>query len=964
MRKNTTKRASAQKLKVAGKAIVKKSASEERKKMCGQNSESTNPISIDTADMPAYTTNVCLNKIKGKIHIPCGIGNTDFGFYICGINEKKCSTAPTVFALIYNYLTRNSRIKPGDYPHGDYPRYLKDKTTTFQLNYQNIFRLMMIILQLIKNDMGLARTKTNLTRSEKTIELNISYSGKAEELNIATEIINDYIARFSRLMRVEKITLKNIARGPNSIKVSLGEKTSGVYVENKTEPSNARELWYGEKINYRLDTTNIEDLEYILSEISPFNKFKDGQFDALKKMLGTNEHTICIMPTGSGKSLIFYIASLLQPLPIFVLVPTDILIKDQIRNLKNFHHIDNVSHLKLTPENDFKDFEMRNSLLYLTPLTFQNGNLLRKFRQANKGETFEMDEKSRIFKDVKVAPGSSIAYIVLDEIHCLSNWGHDFRPEYLMLAKELKKYLDRVTYLGFTATADYTIAKDIQQQLDISNNNIFTPVAFEKYNVSYHFQAFFNFDQMRDKVCEIVSEQISKDERILIFTKSDRDSSLLAQAIGYEADIFRKDDDFAYTSFADGKCKVLVACEDLGIGINLPNVQNVIHFGLPLSKCEFVQEIGRAGRADEAVTSYVLYLEPSPRNIPPALLERKSEISNISEMLKGFDNDYSACYRKLSSNINSKRDLRNNVMRNYYWLEEKGGYGNPQKEFPLADVEMNKKYIFMLYAIGYIREWYVSSHSDLDHIKLTVEISGSTGHRQDPMLLNHVKECAVKYYENLDSKSTREQIGKTKAAKDVLSVIDVYVDWYYTKYLYHHREMFLDFFRFVEGNKKCDSNRITEELGEYFILPFDEIERDAMDYSKRSLKEIANKVARGIGRNTRANVERINNDIYIYKLDCVLFLDDLRCARFDKSRFTRIIKNTPTNQNQELMDAIRIVFARLDTSSRFETICGLIETTDLFGNDWISICSSLYENANKDSIYYGLLATALNRRNH
>ncbi|HJJ89244.1 MAG TPA: helicase-related protein [Methanocorpusculum sp.] len=900
---------------------------------------------VGKSEQVDYYTNVRLDKTQGKIYIPCGVGNTDNGFYICGITEKECSDAPTVFALVYNYLIRNSCITPEDYPH-----YLNNVTTTFQVNYQHVFRLMMIVLQLIKN--GVVGRKIALT-----------YGGKDEELNIAIAIINDYVTRFSRLMRVKPIVLERVSQSKNPVMISLDKKINGVYIEENKTPCNARELWYGEKINYQLNTDILPELEYILGEISPFDTFKEGQFIALKNMMGTNGHSICIMPTGSGKSLIFYLASLLQPLPMFILAPTEILIDDQIRNLKKFHHMDNVSHLKLTADNDFSKFEMRNSLLYLTPATFQNRHLLVKCRYINNGHTLVMNEKSRMLQEIKVAPGPSISYVVLDEIHCLSNWGHDFRPEYLMLSKFLNKFLDRVTFLGFTATANYTVVEDIQQQLKIPQQNIFSPIAFEKYNVSYHFQGLQNFDEMIEKVCEIVSEQISRNERTLVFTKNDEVSFQVAQAIGYEADVFQKDNTHAYHLFADEKCKVLVASEELGIGINLPNIQNIIHFGLPVSKNEFVQEIGRAGRANEAINSYVFYLNPVPDNVPPILLKRELEIPDISRILNEIDNDYSDCYRKLNSNINSKEDLLEQIMQVYNEFEQKD-QGLYVKKYPLATVEMVKKYIFMLYTIGYVNDWYSYSGNEHDGIiEIMVDVSSSNHdfYRIPANMLKRVKQRAVAYYEQLGS--NREQIVKTQRVEDVPGAIKIYVDWYYAKFLYHHKEMFLDFLDFAEANKESDSEKVTEDIREYFTLPFIEIKSDEMYYSKLSLKEIADKVAQGIGRNTLANVERINSNRYMYNLDCFLFLGNLKLySRFDKSRFERIIRNTPAKQNQELMDSISKVFVKLNTAGRFETIRCLSETVTLYGGDPVKICNDLYENADKDTVYYGMLASRLNRQ--
>lgn len=897
------------------------------------------PVAVDFTDKSEqvdYYTNVRLHKAQGKIYIPCGVGNTDNGFYICGISEKHCSEAPAVFALVYNYLVRNSSITPEDYPH-----YLNTISTTFQVNYQRIFRLMMIILQLIKNDMV-------------SCKLDLLYSGKDEELDLAIAIINDYASRFLRLMRSNReYTLERVKQSKNAIEISLDKKVNGIYIEENQVPCNARELWLGEKINYRLDTDLLSDLEYLLGEISPFDTFKEGQFIALNNMLGTNSHSVCIMPTGSGKSLIFYFASLLQPLPMFILAPTDILIDDQIRNLKKFHHMDNVSHLKLTTDHDFSQFEMRNSLMYLTPATFQNRHLLVKCRYINNGHNLIMNEQTRVLKETKVAPGPSISYVVLDEIHCLSNWGHDFRPEYLMLSKFLNKYLDRVTFLGFTATANYTVVEDIQQQLNIPQQNIFSPIAFEKYNVTYHFQALPNFGEMVEKVCEVVGEQIKRNERTLVFTKNDEVSFRVAQAIGYEADVFQKENTYAYHLFADEKCKVLVASSELGIGINLPNVQNIIHFGLPVSKNEFVQEIGRAGRGNEAVNSYVFYLAPVPENVPEILTKRELEIPNIAQILNNIRNDYSDCYRKLNSNIDSKEDLLARIMEVYQDLKHSGCDINTRK-YPIATVDMVKKYIYMLYVIGFVKDWYTYSTNEN---RGTMEMMITLG---TDCTLERVKQRAIAYYDSLGS--NREQIVKTQRSADIPSVIRVYVDWYYAKFLYHHKEMFLDFLEFAEANKDSDSEKVTEDIKEYFTLPFIEIKSDEMYYSRLSLREIADKVAQGIGRNTLANVERINSNRYMYNLDCFLFFGNLKLyARFDKNRLERILRNTTDQKNQELMDAISRVFVKLNTAGRFETIRGLSETGTWFGGDAISICDVLYKDADKDMVYYGMLASGLNR---
>jgi hypothetical protein len=325
-------------------------------------------------------------KKQGKILIPCG--DTDSGYFICGIIETPRCNHPyaNIYALIYNYIMRSTQMnrrENTDKPQVT-PKFFREMKTTFQLDYSKVFRLKTIILQLIKNNY--------ITDSQ----VNFRYDGDIAELRCALVIINNYAALFCRLIGLPPCPPLRISDKSKAITISFLQKI-GVYLESNTTPNNKRELWLGQRINYKLNQTHLRDLEYILSEISTFHSFREGQFESLKKMLAADEHSVCTMPTGRGKSLLFYLASLLQPLPLLVIMPTDSLIDDHIQNLNLVHNFDNTAQLNSPTD------EICNSLIFLTPQTFINGAGMNKI--------------------------DNVSYVLLDETHCLANWQYEMSYE-------------------------------------------------------------------------------------------------------------------------------------------------------------------------------------------------------------------------------------------------------------------------------------------------------------------------------------------------------------------------------------------------------------------------------------------------------------------------------------------------------------------------------------------------------
>lgn len=879
------------------------------------------------SDYDDYERYMNLDLAKGDIvrGIPCGVGDSDYGFIVKGTGTEdinKNELYPCLHALVYNFLIRDSHIK-----RENYPQYMKTHFFNHELDYGRVYRYMMILLDLL-NPTG------------KTV-LSLNILGDKDEVTAAVDILNEYLALFSRLIKVELCQLE-VIDAPTGKTISA-ESKANYYVKNLEKDCGLRRRpRYGTRINYRLDKSDREDLEFLLKEISPFKRFKRGQFDALCSVMNANGHAVCIMPTGSGKSLIYYFACILQPQVVFVVAPTDILIHDQIRNLRKFHHFDNVTHLNLKSDNDFSFFKPATNLVFLTPSTFQNRNLFGVFKRWKK----------------------EIAYVVLDEIHCLSNWGHDFRPEYLMLSRNMESYLGEARYLGFTATANYMVAQDIQKQLKIPQENFFSPVLFEKYNVRYDFREVDDTDEMYEQVKLIADDIVRRNERALVFTKNEEISIKVAEAIGYEADVFTSDNEDSYEQFAQGYCRILVASEELGIGINLPNVNCTVHFGMPVSKNEFVQEIGRAGRADEKATSYVVYLKPSENNIVSSLLKRDTVVDNLPQILNSMNNDYSDVYHKLNCGEDTS-DMLYDRLIDIFSDFHSGNKTAYIVDYPVKTVETYKQFLYMLYVTGYIKDWYTYRALDDEKIEIIIDICTvpNISHQvialDDESMLERMKKISRDYFASMDN--DRESIFNVSRASTLQEVIKVYVKWYYEKFLYHHKEQFLDFYEFIINNKDCDAVKITEEIEDYFVLPFIQIKEDEDFYSNMTFDEVSKQLISGIGRNTLSNIERINSNSYSYRLDFLLFVGNWnRLGRFEATRIERLWSRLNDEEKTILFNTLTLVYPECKEDAKWNCLKYLDGRNNVTDITLSKFVDEVYKGKSKDKLYYGILAKCAN----
>ncbi len=327
------------------------------------------------------------------------------------------------------------------------------------------------------------------------------------------------------------------------------------------------------------------DYREILKKYWGYDKFRGIQEDIIRS-IGSGKDTLGLMPTGGGKSITFQVPALAKEGICLVITPLIALMKDQVQNLVD---------RGIKAAAIYSGMSREQIMVALDNCIFGHYKFLYISPERLDTDLFRAKLKSM-----------EVSMITVDESHCISQWGYDFRPAYLKIA-EVRELLPEVPVLALTATATPEVVKDIQVRLSFKEENVFK-MSFERKNLAYIVR------HTEDKSNELLHILKHTEGSAIVYTRSRKKTKEIAlwlnqegfTATFYHAGLNNELKDQRQKSWSAGEHRVMVATNAFGMGIDKPDVRLVVHVDFPDSPEAYFQEAGRAGR--DGLKAYAVLL--------------------------------------------------------------------------------------------------------------------------------------------------------------------------------------------------------------------------------------------------------------------------------------------------------------------------------------------------------------------
>ena len=605
------------------------------------------------------------------------------------------------------------------------------------------------------------------------------------------------------------------------------------------------------QLNYHDASINAA-MTKLLEQVFGHTSFKTGQLDVLQQHF-LFQSTLGLLPTGAGKSLCFQFSTLLRGGCSLVICPITALVRDHVSELNQVGFLGRAAYISA---------EVKGN---------DRSSVRRRFRQGKLRFLFVSPEQlqTKAFRDIvrDCVSAGFVSSIVIDEVHCLSEWGHDFRTSYLSLGKTIKRVAPGVPLLALTATASMRVLKDIQVELQIEdeaicyhmersrselNFNVIRPKqsrdkrdelkriirAIDKQGSADNERPFLVFTPhiTGGAGCSVLVDDIRNlltDRKVAIFSGKEpnsqkthwslaKDSNYLPELDWGEIDALPDEEKYekykaeVQRLFKANKIAGICATKSFGMGVNKPNIRTTIHFGCPQSMEALYQEAGRAGRDRQNADCFVLF-NADPK-IPEDIFSPKATLDDLinwqSNLRRGSQGDFS---QQLFMLVGQLKDIENETNECQELIEQLRQGEDISQIVKSRDGHDFEKTIYRLYQMGFVVDWTVE-----DFFRNIYEVEWNDMPCAD--LAEQIGSVIVEYSDSREegtfhwNKIQDIASGKDSNKNKEKQLIRYLLQWNYDHFVYNRRQSLKTVYEACDQFKSGDEEEFRKSLEAYFSI--------------------------------------------------------------------------------------------------------------------------------------------------